>query len=116
MSNINSYISQHNKSVLGEGLSYDNPPKGVQNCSCPANKKDSCPLDGRCLDINIIYQAEVNNLQDNSTETYAGLMATTFKSRLAIHKKSFTDRNYNQTALSKHLWKLKHGNISYNIK
>ena len=86
------------------------------NCSCPANKKDICPLDGRCLDINIIYQAEVENKNDGTKETYVGLTSTTFKSRLSTHKKSFTDRTYNQTALSRHIWKLKDKGVDYNIK
>ena len=37
---------------------------------------------------------------DNKVETYVGLTATTFKSRLATHKRSFIERQYNQTALS----------------
>ena len=76
----------------------------------------NCPLGGRCLDVNIIYQAEVENLTDNSKEYYVGLTATTFKSRLAVHKKSFTDRNYNQTGLSRHIWNLKDSNVNYTIK
>ena len=99
-SNLKSYIAQHNKQILSNDQN-DNPPKGVENCSCPTNKKDNCPLDGICLDVNIIYQAEVKNNMDNKVETYVALTATTFKSRLAIHKRSFIERQYNQTALSK---------------
>ena len=102
--NLENFICQHNKNLLNADIQ-DNPPKGMVNCSCPANKKDICPLDGRCLDINIIYQAEVENKNDGTKETYVGLTSTTFKSRLSTHKKSFTDRTYNQTALSRHIWK-----------
>ena len=114
-SNLNSYIAQHNKKILNCEQS-DNPPKGVNNCSCPKNKKDTCPLNGRCLDVNIIYQAEISNNKNNSIETYVGLTATTFKNRLAVHKRSFIERQYNQTALSKYIWKLKDKGTDFSIK
>ena len=53
---------------------------------------------------------------DNKVETYVGLTATTFKSRLAIHKRSFIERQYNQTALSKYIWKLKDRGAEHSIK
>ena len=58
----------------------------------------------------------MENLKDNSKETYVGLTATTFKSRLSTHKKSFLDRDYNQTALSNYIWKLKDKNTEFKIK
>ena len=73
-------------------------------------------MDGRCLVNNIIYQAEVKNLKDKSKEYYVGLTATTFKSRLAVHKKSFLDRDYNQTGLSRYIWKLKDKKEEFKIK
>ena len=41
-----------------------------------AGKKDQCPLDGKCLTQNVIYQATVST--QSSSETYVGL-ATNFK-------------------------------------
>ena len=76
--NLENFICQHNKNLLNADIQ-DNPPKGMVNCSCPANKKDICPLDGRCLDINIIYQAEVENKNDSTKETYVGLTSTTLR-------------------------------------
>ena len=47
-------------------------------------------MGGHCLAENMIYQAsviETNKQNDQTTETYVGLTAPNFKSRLANHKK-----------------------------
>ena len=77
---------------------------------------EQCPLDGPCLDINIVYQAEVEKESDGHKEFYVGLTATPFKNRLAVHNKSFRDRDYNQTGLSRYIWQLKDKNEKYKIK
>ena len=68
MSNLKSYISQHNKKLL-DNDKHENPPMGIMNCSCPKNIKDDCPPGGRCLDVNIIYQAEVEKLTEIQNNT-----------------------------------------------
>ena len=118
MPSMKAKIDSHNKKLLNED-DQENPPKGVDNCSCPAKKKENCPLQNRCLDRNIIYQATVDNISDHETETYIGLTSSTFKERLATHKQSFNNRNVNQTTLSTYIWQLKDGgkffSISYKI-
>ena len=74
-----------------------------------------CLLQGRCLDKNIIYQATVENLENNTNETYAGMTATTFKDRLGVHNQSYKNRDLNQTTLSKHVWRLKDMKANYKI-
>ena len=111
--NVQSKISSHNKKILYNRQ--DNPSTGVENCSCPSSKKSWCLLNGRCLDINIIYQATVKNVTDNTYETYIGLTATSFKDRLGIRKASFRSKEYNQTTLSKHLWQLKYDGKFFDI-
>ena len=61
--------------------------------------KNNCPLKGRCKDKNLIYQAEVLNIQDGTREYYIGATSTTFKERLGVHKQSFRNRNQCQTTL-----------------
>ena len=56
---------------------YDNPPKDVLNCSCPRNKKQMCPLNGKCLDVNIVYQTSIENKQYKTKETFLGIRANT---------------------------------------
>ena len=86
--------------------------KNERKCSCPRNA--ICPLVGQCLSKNIIYQATVKS--DVKEETYVGLTATDFKSRLANHKASFkSNMKRNTTELSKYIWSLKESNLNYSI-
>ena len=107
MPNMEAKVASHNKKLLRPPEGDNNPPPGIPNCSCPKAKKEACPLQSRCLDNNIIYQASVHSIQDNCTETYVGLTATSFKDRLATHNQSIKFRDKNQTTLSKHIWSLK---------
>ena len=99
-------ISGRNSKVL------EVPATEPRTCSCPRNK--ACPLEGKCLVDNLVYQTTVT--QENQTErNYIGLASTDFKTRLGIHKHSFLDEEDNQTSLSKHIWELKKKNIEYAV-
>ena len=115
MPNFKAYINTHNKRLL-KNMTNEDPPIGTPNCSCPRAQKANCPLNGRCKDKNLIYQAEVLNSQDDTKEYYIGATSTTFKERLGVHKQSFKNRNQCQTTLSRHIWALKDSNINYELK
>ena len=102
--NMEQIISSRNSKILAPPASDD------RSCSCPKNA--SCPLDGKCLSENIVYQATVKT--HTQTDTYIGLCSTDFKKRLAVHKHSFISED-NQTSLSKHIKKLKNRNIDYEL-
>ena len=73
-------------------------------------KKSDCPLEGKCLQTNVIYQATV------TTETYDGL-ATNFKERYRNHETSFRhSKRRNETELSKYVWNLQNENKPFQIK
>ena len=108
MPNMKSVIEADNKKKLNVTTEKENERK----CSCPRNA--ICPLEGQCLSKNIIYQATVKS--DVKEETYVGLTATDFKSRLANHKASFkSNTKRNTTELSKYIWSLKESNVDYSI-
>ena len=66
-----------------------------------------CPLQQKCLSNNILYQANITPIGENSeTKVYYGICGTTFKIRYANHKKSFNHRNR---------WKIKDNKRSANI-
>ena len=88
------------------------PPPEERTCCCPRNTP--CPLDGKCLLKNVVYEATVTQ-NDQTENLYTGLCSTTFKARLGVHKHSFKNENDNQTSLSKFVWTLKQKNIGYNI-
>ena len=115
-------IPSHNSKVLRK--SSDAPPNKTCNCRV----KDSCPLEGKCLSDNLIYQATVTLIpalqyqshtnQNNSPQihTYIGLTSNTFKTRLGNHKKSFSHRKYGkETTLSRKIWELKDDGYEYDI-
>jgi len=87
--------------------------KSNNQCNCQCTK-DKCPLEGKCLETNVVYQAIITT--DTTTESYVGL-ATNFKERYRNHKTSFRHVNKrNNTELSKHEWKLKDAKIPFSIK
>ena len=108
--NLAKLISGHNSKILKERL----PTPLVRKCNCP--KKKVCPLNGQCLEKNVVYQATVTS-SDGVSETYIGLTAPRFKDRLANHTKSFKNEKYaHETTLSTHVWKLKEKNLDYEFK
>ena len=108
INNIKTIISNHNKAQINKS-----DPTNDRNCNCRNSR--TCPMDGKCNDQNIIYQAEV--MTPTSSETYIGLRDTSFKLRYRNHVCSFRNERYKQaTELSKYIWSLKDKNIVYNIK
>ena len=104
--NFKQIISSHNAKIM-KGGNFDPP------CNC--QKKDSCPLNGKCRVKNLIYQATITTHQNPpQTETYVGMTSTEFKDRHRNHKKSFNHYTYKaETTLSQHIWRLKSKNIEF---
>ena len=110
MSNMKTIIASHNKTLLSD---YNTAPMQRPNKQCNCRAKDECPLQGKCLETNVVYQATVTT--DTETESYVGL-ATNFKERFRNHTTSFRHVNKrNSTELSKHVWKLKDAKKPFNI-
>ena len=70
---VKSIISSHNKALLSD---YHRSQTQTNEKECNCRKKDQCPLDGKFLTQNVVYQATVST--QSSSETYVGL-ATNFK-------------------------------------
>ena len=112
MPNMKTKINIHNKQVLRE-----NKPNS-RKCNCI--KKETCPMNGSCLEENILYIGNIN-CEDNSyrTHRYKGICETTFKKRYSNHKKSFNVIRYkHDTTLSTEFWKIKNKNpkVTWKIK
>ena len=107
--NIKSIINAHNRKIL-----YPSPTIGRRTCNCI--NISQCPLQQRCLSNNILYQANITPLGENSeTKVYYGICETTFKLRYANHKKSFNHRNRkSDTELSNEFWRIKDNKRSVN--
>ena len=80
--------------------------------TCNCRKNDTCPVDERCLEEGIVYEATVKSGQE--TKKYVGLTEGTFKKRLYDHRQSFKNNSLKNAAeLSKHIWHLKEKNEEY---
>ena len=108
--NMGQIISSHNSKLLqGE--------KSSEERKCNCRKNAICPLGGKCLEKNVIYQATVTP-KNNPTkaENYVGLCSTTFKERFHNHTASFKYKEKaNSTKLSSHIWDLKNKKIDFHI-
>ena len=95
--NMKRIIQAHNNKLLRR----NDDDKRKKDCSCPKTKKDTCPLENKCLTSCIVYKATVVN----SGHFYIGVTENDFKQRYAMHKSSFkNDNNKHSTSLSKHIW------------
>ena len=107
MDNIKHIIDGYNKTVMSKA----NNDQTNTTKRCNYEKTDICPLSGKCLAKSIDYQATVvtNNKRN---ETYVGLQANTFKTRLNNHNTTFRNRHKRfSNELSKHIWELIDDNI-----
>ena len=50
--NVKNMISSHNKKLLTK-------PTNLSSRTCNCNNKQDCPLEGKCLQSNLIYQANI---------------------------------------------------------
>ena len=109
MPNLKSVISSYNKYVLSN---FNSPTQQPDTCNC--RKKPDCPLEGKCLQSNVIYQATVTTA--TTTETYVGL-ATNFKESYRNQQSSFRRSNRrNETELSKYIWTLQDSEKPFQVK
>ena len=107
--NTESIIAKHNAKL-------SKIPKKETGKSCNCRKGNDCPLDGKCLVDNVIYQATVTTESGNK-ESYIGLTSNSFKQRWTQHKSSFKNKEKKgETALSQHIWQLKEKKVKHEIK
>ena len=90
MPNISSIIKFHNKKVL----SNDKSKSSKSSCNC--RYKSSCPLNGNCLQQNVIYCSKVilrNQYTNKIHPHYIRLTESSFKDKLYKDKNSFKYEN-----------------------
>ena len=113
--NMKQIITAHNRKLLAT----IKPPIPLEEeptpttCDCSERKKmetGGCPLQGKCLTENVVYQAEVVETKvDGQVEVqkYVGC-TTNFKPRWRKHDCSFNNPDYkHETVLSTHIWECK---------
>ena len=119
MNNTKQTINNHNKCILNSSKPFNDTAnntntKDTKTCSC--QQKNTCPLNGNCLQSSLIYRATVTRKDNSTTETYIRLTENDFKTRYRNHTASFQHTKHrNSTKLSKHIWTLKENNIDHFI-
>lgn len=115
--NMKSFINRHNKAVLKNHTNQPQTNNNTDHRQCNCRHPEECPIEGKCLQKNVVYKADVTTTDNNETRTYIGVTANAFKTRHRNHTKSFRNKQYsNETELSKHIWKLKENQRIFNIK
>ena len=113
MPNAGAIIAGHNKKTIKMKADKDKPTIS-KSCNCRSGKQ-SCPLQGQCLQSSMIYKASIKT--SNEHRNYIGQAGNTFKERYTNHKASFKHRmQMNSTELSKHVWKIKDKNTTYDLR
>ena len=85
-----------------------------QHHTCNYKDKESCLLQGNCIQKKLMYRATVRI--NNSVKQCIGAMEGILKPRIYARKLSFSNRSYStNTSLSTHIWHQKDMNISHTI-
>ena len=85
--NVKQTISNNNHRLLQlHRMKESNQDSKLCNCR---QKKNSFPLDGKCLTKCVVCKATVTKTTSNNQETYIGLTENEFKTRFNLHKSSF---------------------------
>ncbi len=112
--NNNNNSNNHINNINNNNNNTTSTTKDNKTCNC--RRKDTCPLNGNCLQKSVIYQATVTRQDNNTTESYVGLTENEFKTRYRNHTSSFRHTKHrHSTELSKYIWTLKDKDIDYTI-
>ena len=104
-------ISNHNKTVLES-----TKVKESQGKTCNCRDKQSCPLNGQCLQRGVVYKATVEQKPSKTQDTYIGITENEFKTRYNQHTSSFRlNHKKSATTLSEFIWKLKESKTEYHL-
>ena len=110
--NMKSKISKYNCKILA--TTPQAPPQNVKMCSCSRNT--TCPMDGKCLEKDILYIARITSDLPNYNE-YKGICSTTWKECCGNHRKAFRNDDYEKdSALSEEVRNIKRKDGQYTIQ
>ena len=99
--NFPNTIKSYNNRISSEEVAQSKP-----KCNC--RQRDTCPLEGNCLNKEIIYQCNLKESTISGGVNYNGFAENTFKSQFYKHRNSVRyECKTNSNELSKHFWEMK---------
>lgn len=108
--NMKNIILNHNRKLLSEENTNVNP-----DTLCNCRNAEDCPLEGNCLEKELVYKASV--ITNQNENFYLGLTEREFKTRYNNHSSSFRNKDKsNSTSLSKYIWEVKEKGDNFEIK
>ena len=118
MSNVKAIIKSHNERKKEKVRAVKEKLSEKKTCNC--QKSRVCPVEGKCLISDVVYEAKViqtSGAQIGSEHSYIGLTSQTFKARFSKHKATLKNPNSKEhTALSEFVHKLKDRGVDYKIQ
>ena len=81
------------KIVLGLNIKINKEYEVTPPCNCTLYES---VLDGKCQEKGVIYQCEVKQINNGTSETYVGLTKNTFQDRLTKHRTSINVQEYHK--------------------
>ena len=108
MNNTKQIIDNHNKCILNSSRHIDDTADNTNTKACNCRQKNICPLNGKCLQSSLIYQATVTRKDNSTNQTYIGPTENDFKTRYRNHTASVRHTKHrHSTELSKRISTLK---------
>ena len=97
---MKSFINRHNKTILKKHDKQSTTKHTNDSRLCRIHNQ--CPMQGNCLQANVVYKADITTTDNNERKTYIGLTTNEFKTRFRNH--------------TKYIWHLKGSNRPHKIK
>jgi hypothetical protein len=107
--NMKTIISRHNKGVLRKSIEASQ----IEQRTCDCSRNRTCPLNGRCLQRNVVYKATVNS--EKGTAEYVGSTCDLFKRRYLQHLSDIRLEKSKKCTLVKYICELKKEGIDYDL-
>ena len=89
MNNVRSIIANHDMRIIRKNQTQ---VISADNCNC--RNKETCPLQNKCMNKDIVYKATISSSNTNDTKHYIGMTSSTFKDSYQIfHTQKIFKRN-----------------------
>ena len=106
--NMARIISSHNRKIINEKRTTENPKE--KECNCQKGVK-SCPIEGKCQTSALVYKATIT-AEDGDTRTYTGCTDRKFKERHYEHTADMKKReNSKRTSMATYIWTKKDSGV-----